>query len=175
MARATTSLYVGYRLDRLTNKIGPGPAALQYLMHASWIMTASMFAMAVFESANSVCIFSVFYLVASGGLGVSIGIVWTILPVLALSVKLSGPGGTELPFGRLLGNMTIGPSVGIVVFFIFIAQWTNIFGWCWIQFACCLVTTAWAWKKAMVSIHGTSEMATGDRDREPLLPTPKRN
>jgi len=175
LGRATTSLYVGYRLDRLTNKIGPGPAALQYLMHASWIMTASMFAMAVFESADSVCIFSVFYLVASGGLGVSIGIVWTILPVLALSVKLSGPGGTELPFGRLLGTMTIGPSVGIVVFFIFIAQWTNTFGWCWIQFACCLVTTAWTWKKAMVSIHGTSEMATGDRDREPLLPTPKRN
>ena len=44
-------------------------------------MTATMFAMAVFASADNFCLFTLFYLLASGGLGASVGIVWTILPV----------------------------------------------------------------------------------------------
>ena len=73
---------------------------------------------------------------------------------------MSGPGGTDVPFGRLLGSMTIGPAVGIVVFFVFIAQWTNIFGWCWIQFACCLVVSGWSWKKTTL-VRGEGARGAG--------------
>ena len=75
-------------------------------------------------------------------------------------------------FGKLLGAMTIGPALGIVVFFIIIAQQTNIAGWCWAQFGCCLLAAAWSWRHtAVVGSEGMAEF--GNNDQEPLLSTPK--
>eukprot|EP00622_Pseudochattonella_farcimen_P007919 FR744042.1.p1 GENE.FR744042.1~~FR744042.1.p1 ORF type:complete len:223 (+),score=6.67 FR744042.1:92-670(+) len=168
-ARAFASLWGGYLADQSTYRIGAGSTGLRILRDSAWAMLVAHISLAYYETLsyqNSNCIATFLYLTGAGLTGAATGVVWTILPLLITAVTWNRKSSK---FGCMMGNLTSGPAIGIVFFYMFVSQQTDILGLVWVQTGCCLVVTLWLSKHYADVVAETSGGPLRQGDQQPLI------